>query len=58
MRSTEDYVLYDKANDHIVTDSQGQIIFYADKQEAINDKYGNEIVIKYNKLTQFKNLIK
>ena len=33
-----------------MTDSQGQIIFYADKEEAINDKYGNEIVIKYNKL--------
>lgn len=47
---TNDYVLYDKANDHIVTDSQGEIIFYADKQEAMDDCYGNEIVIKYNKI--------
>ena len=54
MEINNDYVLYDKANDHIVTDSRGNIIFYGVKQEAIDDKYGNEIVIKYSKLITTK----
>lgn len=40
-----DYVLYDKANDHIVCYSSGDPIIYGNKEEAMDDCYGNETVI-------------
>jgi hypothetical protein len=40
-----DYVIYDFANDNTIKFSNGEIVLYADKQEALNDCHGNEIVI-------------
>jgi len=40
-----DYVVYDVANDNPIRFSNGEIVLYADKQEALSDCYGNEIVI-------------
>ena len=40
-----DYVLYDKANDHVIQFSGGDIVIYADKEEALMDCRGNEYVI-------------
>lgn len=40
-----DYVLYDKANDTIVCFNCGTPIIYNIKQEANEDRRGNEIVI-------------
>ena len=50
---SEDYVLYDEANDHVVQfESSGKIILYGDKQEAIDDCRGNERVIRCTDLPQ------
>jgi hypothetical protein len=40
-----DYVLYDRANDHVVQFGDGSVIIYNDVQEAIEDCYGNESVV-------------
>ena len=40
-----DYVVYDVANDNPIRFSNGEIVLYADKQEALSDCHGNEIVI-------------
>jgi len=45
-----DYVLYDKANDHVVTDSNSDIIIYGNKHDATNDCYGNEYVLPCTEL--------
>jgi hypothetical protein len=42
---TTDYVIYDKANDHVLSDSYGRVILFGDKSEADSDCRGNEIVI-------------
>lgn len=55
MSSKSDYLIYDRANDRILRDSQGDIIYFADKQEAIDDLYGNEEVIT---LSEYLNIIK
>jgi len=48
-----DYVIYDQAKDRLLTFSNGDIIFYADKQEALDDVRGeSEIVIKYKNYNQ------
>jgi hypothetical protein len=44
------YVLYDKANDHVVRWSNGNIILYANKEDAKNDCYGNEYVVLVTEL--------
>jgi len=45
-----DYVIYDKANDHVLQDSQGRIILYGDETEAEADLYGNETIISCTEL--------
>jgi len=40
-----DYVIYDKANDNVLSDSYGRVILFGDKSEAELDCRGNEIVI-------------
>lgn len=41
-----DYVLWDKANDTLVSFSHGEVVIYGDKEEAELDCYGNESVTK------------
>lgn len=41
-----DYVLYDEANDHVVTFTDGHIVVYGDYEEASEDCYGNESIVK------------
>jgi hypothetical protein len=40
-----DYVIYDKANDNVLSDPYGRVILFGDKSEADEDCRGNEIVI-------------
>lgn len=41
-----DYVLYDRANDHVLKfETSGKVIIFGNKQEAIEDCRGNEEVI-------------
>ncbi len=46
----KDYCLYDRANNSLVKFDSGDIVLYAAKDEAINDKYGNEQVIQFENL--------
>lgn len=46
----KDYLLYDRANNSLVKFDSGDIVLYGDKDEAINDKYGNEEVIQFENL--------
>lgn len=49
---TTDYVIYDKANDHMVRFSNGDIILYGSVSEALEDViYGNEEVVKVTDLS-------
>lgn len=41
-----DYVIYDEANDHVLQHDDGLIIVYGIMEEALNDLYGNERVVK------------
>jgi len=41
-----DYVLWDKANDRLLSFSNGEVIIYGDREEAEEDCYGNEYVTK------------
>jgi hypothetical protein len=42
----KDYVLYDRANDHVVQFMKsGKVIIFCDKQEAIEECRGNEEVL-------------
>ena len=43
----KDYFLYDKANDSLYKFSNGDIVFFADKNEAKEDRRGNEYVVQY-----------
>jgi hypothetical protein len=52
----KDYFLYDKANDSLYKFSNGDIVFFANKNEANEDCRGNEIVIQYNDLPHHKKL--
>jgi hypothetical protein len=53
-----DYFVYDRANNSILKYDghtlDGEIIFYADQQEAIDDLYGNEEVCKFYELPEDK----
>ena len=41
-----DYVLYDRANDHVLQfEKSGKVIVFGDKQEAIEECRGNEEVL-------------
>ena len=52
----KDYFLYDKANDSLYKFSNGDIVFFADKNEAQEDCRGNEIVVQYKDLPVHKKL--
>jgi hypothetical protein len=46
-----DYVIYDKANDHVIRwESNGDMVIFADKEEAIEDCRGNEEVLRCTEL--------
>lgn len=50
-----DYVVYDRANDHILSfEHSGDPIIFGDKTEAIKDCYGNEEVISCTALPTHK----
>ena len=53
-----DYFVYDRVKNSILKYDghtlDGEIIFYADKQEAIDDLYGNEEVCDFNDLPEDK----
>ena len=49
--SNTDYVLWDKANDHLLRfENSDDIIIYGNKEEAEEDCYGNEYVTKLTDL--------
>lgn len=50
----KDYVLYDKANNSLVKFESGDIVLYGDKNEAMEDRYGNEEVIQFENLPKDK----
>ncbi len=50
----KDYVLYDKANNSLVKFKSGDIVLYGDKNEAIEDCYGNEEVLQFQNLPMDK----
>lgn len=41
-----DWVIYDKANDHVIQFNDGSVVIFGDKNEALNDCRGNESVIR------------
>ena len=50
----KDYVLYDKANNSLVKFESGDIVLYGGKNEAMEDRYGNEEVIQFENLPKDK----
>lgn len=50
----KDYVLYDRANNSLVKFNSGDIVLYGDKDEAMEDCYGNEEVIQFENLPKDK----
>jgi hypothetical protein len=46
----KDYFLYDRANNSLVKFNTGDIVLYGNKDEAIDDQYGNEEVIQFENL--------
>jgi hypothetical protein len=49
--SETDYVIWDKANDHLIRFQRGNnIVIFGSKEEAENDCYGNEYVVKCTEL--------
>lgn len=50
--SESDYVIYDKANDHVVQFSNGEIIIFGNENESHNDCRGNEQVLRCTELPQ------
>tara|TARA_R100000664_G_C2728901_1_gene120023 strand:+ start:304 stop:501 length:198 start_codon:yes stop_codon:yes gene_type:complete len=50
----KDYVLYDRANDSLLKFDNGEIVLYGDKNEAMEDCYGNEEVIQFENLPKDK----
>jgi hypothetical protein len=46
-----DYVIYDRANDHVIQfESDGDMVIFGDKNEALEDCRGNEEVIPCTEL--------
>ncbi len=43
--SNTDFVIYDFANDHVISFENGKAVIYGDKLEAYEDCYSNEKVI-------------
>ncbi len=51
----KDYVIYDRANNSLVRfNESGEIILYGDKEEAVENCYGNEKVFQFDKLPKDK----
>ena len=50
----KDYVLYDKANNSLVKFESVDIVLYGDKNEEMEDRYGNEEVIQFENLPKDK----
>lgn len=46
MLSENDYVLFDKANNNLYCDSYGRVVIFGTKDEAEEDCYGNESVVR------------
>lgn len=53
----KDYVIYDKANDRMLCFGNGNVILFANRDEAVADLYGNEVVIQFQDLSQKNQLI-
>jgi len=48
----KDYIIYDRANDTMLRfEKSGEVIIYGNKQEAIDDLYGNEEVVSIEDLS-------
>jgi len=47
-----DYVIYDKANDHVLKFGNGEVILFADINDALEDCRGNESVYLVSDLPQ------
>jgi hypothetical protein len=45
-----DYVIYDWANDHVVSFENGDVVIFGSKHEAVADCRGNEKVIPCTEL--------
>lgn len=41
-----DWVIYDEPNDYVIQFTNGEIVIYGDKNEAEQDRQGNESVIR------------
>jgi len=52
-----DYVIYDKANDRMLCFGNGNVILFADRNEAVEDLYGNEVVMQVKDLSNENQLI-
>lgn len=50
----KDYFLYNKKNNSLLKFKNGNIIFYADKNEALKDCYYNEEVLIFENLPNDK----
>jgi precorrin-4 methylase len=50
----KDYVLYNRVNNSLVKFDSGDIVLYGDKDEAMEDCYGNEEVIQFENLPKDK----
>jgi hypothetical protein len=53
----KDYVIYDQANDKMLCFGNGDVILFADRNEAVEDLYGNEVVVQFQDLSQKNQLI-
>ena len=49
----EDFVIYDRANDHVIQFSGGGIVIYGDENEALIDCRGNEVIIPCTELPEY-----
>jgi|TARA_R100000081_G_C4732565_1_gene124203 hypothetical protein len=54
---TKHYVIYDKANDRMLCFGNGDVILFADHTKAVEDLYGNEVVVQVRDLSQKNQLI-
>jgi hypothetical protein len=55
----KDYFIYDRANDHVLCFDNGDVIFFASLEEAQDDLYGNEEILKFSELPKkWQELIK
>jgi len=57
LKSSTDYVIYDQANDKMLCFGDGDVILFADRDEAVEDLYGNEVVVQVGDLSKENQLI-